>query len=196
MRNGALTADDLHYIRREYVTLAEACAGRCDVEEARALIRARHLPEASYVEEDGSERVPADYFELVDEAGGVSRLRDCFFERYGHAMRDAGVQPSERAIEAEWQAYLDGAYGVCLKHVTPEGIFEKESLVRAIEALLRQPGPEDDRWRHRLRLAVTRLDELERDFAPCDRARFGGSVSRDRLIRAPRAMYPAVFACS
>jgi hypothetical protein len=193
MRNGPLNPDDLRYVRREYVTLAEACAGRCTIDEARALIRTRRLPEASYVEEDGTERVPADYFALVDEAGGVLRLRACFVERYARAMRAAGVEAIESAIESEWQSYLDGAYGVCLKRVTPEGIFEKEALVRTIEALLRRAEPSDPRWRDELCAKVTRLDEVEREFAPCDRARFGGSVSRDRAILAPRALYPAVF---
>jgi hypothetical protein len=36
--------------------------------------------------------------------------------------------------------------------------------------------------------------EIEREFAPYDRIRFGGPVSRDRLIGAVRERYASVFA--
>jgi hypothetical protein len=77
--------------------------------------------------------------------------------------------------------------------VSPETIFEKESLVKSLGARLAEPRIDDGEWRRCVRPDVSRLDELERAFAPCDRHRFGGSVSRDRLITAPRALYPDLF---
>jgi hypothetical protein len=189
---GPLTADDVRYIRASYVTLAAACAGRCDVAEARARIRDRSWPAASYVLDEGTEMVPRDYFALIDGAGDGG-LRAAFVARYAVAMRASGALPDERHIEAEWEAFLGGVYGVCLKTVTPEAIFEKESLVRSAGALLAQPASGDPRWRGEIRAQVDRLDALLRDFAPCDRARFGGSVSRDRVVTAARSRYPDVF---
>jgi Family of unknown function (DUF6058) len=44
----------------------------------------------------------------------------------------------------------------------------------------------------RLRTAVDELDALLRPFAPYDRIRFGGPVSRDRYVTALRARFPAL----
>lgn len=193
MKHARLSDDDLRYVRREFTTLAKACAGRADLEQTRALIRQRLLPEASYLEDDGTERVPFDYFALVDEAGGVAHLQSAFFERYRRAVRASGRACEGALMATEWASYLDGAYGVCLKRVSPEAIVEKEWLVRSLGALLAAAKPNDEAWRRALRREVARLDELVRDFAPCDRARFGGTVSRDRLITVPRAMFSSVF---
>jgi len=192
---GPLTAEDVRYIQASYVTLAAACAGRCEPAEARARIRDRRWPAASYILDEGTEMVPPDYFALIDEAG-EGGLRAAFFARYAAAMQASGAPPDDRTIEAEWQAFLDGAYGVCLKTVTPEAIFEKESLVRTPAVRQAQPAPPDARWRTQLRAQIDRLDALLRDFAPCDRARFGGSVSRDRVVTAARTRYPHVFDAS
>jgi hypothetical protein len=136
---------------------------------------------------------PADHLALADEAGGVAQLETCFRARYEARARAAGDAPSRARIDAEWASYLDGAYGACLRRVTPEAVYEKESLVASVTALLADPRPGDPTWRGRLRREVLRLDDLERPFAPCDRARFGGAVSRDRLITAPRARYRDLF---
>jgi hypothetical protein len=141
--------------------------------------------------DDGSQMVPGDYFDLADEAGGSERLRDVFLRRYEAAAR-AEPEPLEPADD-EWNAYLSGEYGVCLKRVTPEAIARKSALVLRIEELLGEAEP-DSEWQSRLRAAVDELDELERPFAPAyDALRFGGPSSRDRLITAVRDAYPAVF---
>jgi hypothetical protein len=142
--------------------------------------------------DDGTAMVPEDYFALADEAGGSDRLHDAFVQRYEAAARAEHEQLE--SAEAEWRAYLSGEYGVCLKQVTPETIVRKSALVARIEALLETPRSHDPGWRSRLRVAVDELDELERPFAPAyDALRFGGPSSRDRLITAARADYPAVF---
>jgi hypothetical protein len=48
-------------------------------------------------------------------------------------------------------------------------------------------------WREALRRDVDRLDAIVRRFTASDRARFGGSVSRERLIDAARARHPALW---
>jgi hypothetical protein len=189
-----LAAADVAYVRAGFVALDQLCAehGR-DEQATRASIAQGQLPAASYVLADGTEMVPSDYFALADEAGGVDRLHDAFVDRYSAA---ADVEmPQLATADEEWDAYLSGLYGVCLKHVTPETIVRKSALVAELELLLAAPQPESAEWEADLRRRVDELDALERPFAPAyDRQRFGGPSSRDRLITAPRKSYPAVFA--
>ena len=153
------------------------------------LIRARRLPAPSYVLPDGTGMVPADYFALVDEAGGVERLRGEFERRY----REAGGPPGE--LDADWDGYIDGIYAVCLRSVSPESIVRKEQLVLSVGLLLEQPQPDDAPWQERLAREVEELDALEREFSPdYDRRRFGRPPTRDALIVAARERYPNLFA--
>ena len=178
-----MTAADVAYVEANYVSLDQACAGRTETpEEVRSLAAAGKLPQPSYVLPGGTEMVPADYFAIAD-AGREA------FEREFLA---AGGRPDE--VDAEWDGYLSGAYGVCLREQTAANIVRKEALVKAVSGLLVSPDPGERGWRARLRTAVDELDELERPFAPdYDRARWGPS-SRDRCITAPRERYPEVFA--
>jgi Family of unknown function (DUF6058) len=187
-----LSDADVGYIRSGFVALGELCRQVSrDPVVVRAQIEASLLPRASYVLDDGTEMVPPDYFELADEAGGADRLRERFVERYERA---AAAEPDVPAnAEEEWKAYLSGEYGVCLNHVSPETIVRKSALICRIERLLGEPRPDDSEWGGRLRAAVDELDALERQFAAFDRLRFGGPSSRDRLITATRAAYPALF---
>ena len=187
----SLTRADVEYIQANFVPLAELCAAQGQsADRVRALIAAGSLPAASYVLEDGTEMVPAEYFELIDEAGGEGALRGLFARRYVAAAGD------QDEVGSEWEGYLSGAYGVCLKHVTPENIARKSALVAEIEGLLAAPQPENADWQAGLRASVDELDELERPFAPhYDRARWGPS-SRDRCITASRELYSEVFSAA
>ena len=178
-----MTEADVAYVRANYSSLSEACAGRPETpDDVRQLIGENKLPQPSYVLPDGTEMVPADYFALAD-AG-----RDQFDRRF----LDAGGAPD--AVQEEWEGYLSGLYGVCLKEQTPENIVRKDALVRTIEELLEAPRPTDPGWRDELRASVEELDGLERPFAPdFDRKRLGPS-SRDRCITRPRERFPDVFA--
>ena len=109
------------------------------------------------------------------------------------ASNETGEPTSAEAAAEEWTNYLGGMYAVCLREVTPETIFRKERLVRRLTEQLASPAPQDPAWRARLRADVDALDQLVRPFAPYDRVRFGGPVSRDRLITAAKARYPACF---
>jgi hypothetical protein len=183
------TAADLAYIRANYRTLDELCAGRPEAPAGvRRLIDGGLLPRPSYVLDDRTEMFPADYFRLVDEAGGPAALRAQFEER----LRRAGGDD----VESDWQAYLAGIYGVCLREVTPETIARKAKLVSSLCELLVLARPEDPQWRERLRAEVDELDELEREFAPdYDRSeeRFGRKPTRDLIVAAARERFPNVF---
>jgi hypothetical protein len=191
-----LDPEDTAYVRRYYCTLEAACFGREEgVDEVAAAIVAGELPRASY-EVDGQPMVPFDYFTLCDSASSSSNLRSCFVQRYTALGRRHGVAPPQLEKDAAdaWKGYQEGGYGICLWSVTPENIFLKGQCMDKISALLQSPVPDDPEWRRALRIWVDRLDALERPFARADRARFGGSVSRDRLINGPRERFPAVFA--
>jgi hypothetical protein len=185
----AMTAADVAYVRAGFVPLDELCAARGeDAGRVRSLVAGGRLPGPSYVLPDGTAMVPRDFFALADAAGGAEPARELFVERYLAAGGDAA------GAEAEWTAYLSGAYGVCLRTATPEHILRKGELVDEIDALIGAPRPGDEDWRARLRAAVDELDELERPFAPAyDRARWGPS-SRDRCITGPRRRNPELFA--
>ena len=194
-RTMTLTAADVAYITANYRTLGELCAGRpqspAEVEE---LIAERRLPRPSYVLDDGTAMFPPDYFRLVDEAGGVDELPKHFAARHREAVRAEHERGDELA--EDWEAYLSGTYGVCLRAVTPETIVRKSALVSSLSVLLTLPRPRDGEWRRALREQVEELDALEREFAPdYDRGETQDRPpTRDLLIAAARERYPDVFA--
>jgi len=187
-----LSQADIAYVRANFRPLDAVCREHGErLDEVRDLIRARRLPAPSYIFPDGSEMVPADYFALVDEAGGPDRLREDFDRRH----RSAGGASAE--LEEDWNGYIDGIYAICLRSVSPETIVRKTELVEAIGALLDHPAPDDAEWRSGLRRQVDELDALERDFSPdYDRHQFGRPPTRDLLIKASHERYPDVFAAT
>lgn len=159
-------------------------------DSVRRQIVAGRLPRPSYVLDDGTEMVPADFFELADEAGAPQRVRADFKRRFV----DAGGDPA--GAEEEWLFYLSGVYGICLREVSPETIVRKSALMEGIGRLLDQPRPDEAEWRHDLRDQVDELDALEREFSPDfdPGDRFEQPPSRDRLVAATRERFPDVFA--
>jgi hypothetical protein len=191
MAEPTFTAADLAYLHQNYRTLEVICHGRPESpDRIRQLIADGLLPKPSYVLDDGSELFPLDYFHLPDEAGGPEQLREHFSERFFAAGGRAGD------FEREWDGYMTGTYGVCLRDVVPETMVRKTALVESLTELLDQPRPDDDEWRSELLRQVDELDQLEREFSPdYDRSeRFDQLPSRDRLITAARQRYPDVFA--
>jgi hypothetical protein len=172
-------AEDIAYVAASFVPMDD---------RVRSLVDRGLLPEATYVLPDGTPMVPADHAALLEDVDGdASAVADRFRERF----LAAGGAPED--ADEERQAWLSGEYGACLHATTPEAIVAKSALMRAIGALLARPTPADRRWRVGLRAAVDALDALERPFAGYDRERFGGPVSRDRLITAPRERFPALW---
>ena len=155
-----LSPEDVDYINANFVPLVDAAV--------RAEIAAGRLPRAAYVLDDGTEMVAPDHLALVERAGGIDALRDWF----------------EARAPGEWEDFLSGEYAVCLRSVTPEAIVRKGELTDRIEALLAEGEPSAE-----LSDAVDELDALLRPFAPYDRIRFGGSVSRDRYVTAVRERF-------
>jgi hypothetical protein len=189
-----LTTADRTYIDANYVTLQELCADRPEKPaEIAALIQKRRLPGPSYVLGDGTAMFPADYFRLVDEAGGAEALESHFAERHRQASSARVAAAGE--LERDWEWYLDGTWGICLRDVTPETIVRKNALVASLSELLMLPRPGSADWRKALREQVEELDELEREFAPdWDRGEEQERPpTRDLLIAAARERYPELF---
>jgi hypothetical protein len=183
------TEADLAYFTANYLTLEELSADRAESpKEVQSLIVARRLPKPSYVLPDGAGMFPANYFRLVDEAGGIDGLREHFAERH----RVAGG----RDLEQDWDMYLEGTWGVCLHDVTPETIVRKNTLVSSLCELLVLARPRYADWRQALREQVDELDALERDFSPdYDRSeQLDRPPTRDLIINAARERYPEIFA--
>jgi len=195
MSEAQFTEADVAYIQASYVTLESLCEGRSEsADEVRRLIAARRLPAPSYVFEDGTGMFPAEYFDLVDQAGGVAGLGEHFAARHRAASLAERADPDRLA--ADWQAYLEGTYGVCLRTVTPEAIVRKSVLVSSLCELLVLARPGSPEWRRALRAQVEELDTLEREFAPdYDRGEEQERTpTRDLVIEAARRQHPDVFA--
>ncbi len=189
----ALSAADVAYVTRDFVTLETACAGRRETgDDVRRSMAAGQLPRPTYVL-DATEMVPPDYFDLVDAAGGVEALPGWFARRLGEELAARGVDASPARVATEWDGYLSGEYGVCLRRVRPADIAEKARLMTAIEGAIATPRPDDAGWRAALREEVDGLDGILREFAAWDRQRFGGPVSRDRLVTAVKARFGDVW---
>jgi len=203
-----ISPEDDHYIRSHFVTLSEI-ARLCRLSEAELKARqsSGSFPRPTYTTADGSEWYPRGYAVPVRRAdrAGIS-LRELFFNDFyrlsgrsgqrapgSEGDRTAAASTLDRQILAEWEGYLTGEYGACLKVPWVPCILQKGGLMARIDALLLQPKPEDWAWTNELRQAVDALDHLEQPFAALDRIRFGGPVSRDRYILATRGRYPLVF---
>ena len=175
-----MTAEDDAYASEWFVPVKELAAVTSHgVDEIRRLQLANRLPLPSYICRDGTQMVARDLLELADEAGGFDEL-PAWFARQWASPLDA---------VREWDAYLSGLY-VCLRSWRPENMRRKDQLVELISNQLERPEPDNDEWLAELHRFVEELDALEPPFAPYDRLRFGGPVSRDRLITAPRRRYP------
>src|SRR5919198_1639160 len=126
--------------------------------------------------------------QFVDDAGGVDRLPRHFASRH----RVAGGS----TLDPDWQAYLDGIWGICLRDVTPETIVRKNTLVSSLCELLVLARTREPDWQRALREQVDELDALEREFSPdYDRSdEMERRPTRDLIINAARERYPEVFA--
>jgi hypothetical protein len=189
------TVADVDYIRANFLTLEELCGNRPESPaHVEALINARCLPRPSYVLDDGTAMFPDDYFRLLDEAVGVEALREHFAARH-RAATERQSSPADE-LERDWEAYLDGTYGICLRAVTPEAIVRKTALVLSVCELRMLPRSRKMEWRRALREQVDALDALEREFTPdYDRAdEHDRPPTRDLLVNVAHERYPDVFA--
>ena len=180
-----LTGVDLDYVCSSYLPL-DSLAQREGIHGDRlaAWIEAGRLPRPAYLLPDGTAVFPPDLLDLVRSAGDIDALPAHFAQRTELAARLLGIGANTR--EADWEDYLSGEYGICLRQVTPETLVLKEALVERIDRALAEPQPQDPRWRRTLAFEVGGLDALIRPFARVDRIRFGRPTSRERLVEAPR----------
>ncbi len=189
-----LTPKDEAYIRGEFFPLEDLCLGRqSHPSDYRKKIRSRELPLPAYVI-DSVEYYPPDYFLFPDSIEPGSDIKEAFSARYRRIAAAYNESPSTSIVNQEYEGYLSGEYGVCLKTVTPETIFLKGFVMARIDELFANPKPFDEMWRSKLRGLVNRLDGLERQFAPCDTGQFGSLPSRVRYIDRARKEYPDAFA--
>ena len=180
-----LPGEDLRYVQKSYLPLAEiARRGQVEPEQLAAWIDDGHLPRPAYLLPDGTPVFPPDLLDLARSAGSLDALPQHFAQRTELAARMLNVSANTR--ESDWEDYLSGEYGICLRQVTPETLVLKELLVERIGRGLEEPHPEDLRWRRTLALDIAGLDSLIRPFARVDRVRFGRQTSRERLVDAPR----------
>jgi hypothetical protein len=189
-----LSPADKIYIRSNFHPLEELCLGRPNKPaDYRSQIRAGLLPLPTYAV-DGIEMYPVDFFVFPDSVGSLGdQLKKQFFVQYQRMAESYGQQIPEAQIREEFASYLSGEYGVCLRWVTPETIFLKGLAMGKIDELLSEPNPGNTEWSAALRSWINRLDAMEREFAPCDTARFGSLPSRVRYIDNVRAKYPDCF---
>lgn len=177
----AMTPEDDAYAAAWFAPLEELAADEgIEAAEVRRLMLANRLPLPSYVGSDGTQFVSRDLLGLSRRAGGFDRLPHWFAEQFD--------EPAKAVTE--WDAYLAGHY-VCLRSVQPENMKRKDELVEAVETQIRSPRRDSSAWLQELHVLVDELDALEPPFAAYDRLRFGGPVSRDRLIDGVRARFPA-----
>ena len=189
-----LAPEDETYIRREFFLLEDLCFGRqARPSDYRNQVRSRELPLPAYVI-DSVEYYPPDYFLFPDSVEPGSDINEAFLARYRRIAAAYNESPSTNIVNQEYEGYLSGEYGVCLKTVTPETIFLKGFVMARIDELFENPKPVDETWRSKLHGLVNRLDGLERQFAPCDTGRFGSLPSRVRYIDRASKEYPEAFA--
>jgi hypothetical protein len=175
-----MTTEDDAYVSSWYMTLEDVADSHArDVDELRRMMLANRLPLPSYIRSDGAQMVAKDLLELTDAAGGSDHLPEWFAKQW----------PSALEAIREWDDYLSGRY-VCLRSVTPSNMRRKNELCAAIAAELSDPAPDNEAWLEHLHSLVDELDAIEPPFAPYDRLRFGGPVSRDRLIDEVRQRFP------
>jgi|HubBroStandDraft_6_1064221.scaffolds.fasta_scaffold03260_9 hypothetical protein len=189
-----LSAEDKIYIERNFYKLEELCLGRPNsAAEYRSQIREGILPLPTYILE-GIEMYPGDFFVFPDSVGGLgASMKNEFLTRYLRTAESYCERVPGEQIAEEYTAYLSGEYAVCLRWVTPETIFLKGIAMAKIDELMAEPRPADTAWSVALRSWVNRLDNMEREFAPCDTARFGSLPSRVRYINRTREKYPSCF---
>jgi hypothetical protein len=207
-----ISAEDDRYIRRHFVTL-ERLVARTRVSRATLLQwRSQGLfPRPTYVTEDGERWYPRAYVPLVRRAISLKTdLKVLFREEYRRALEQLRYlspadfyaelaksmpvhgQP-EDTIEREWQAFLTGEYGPCLRTAWFPCILRKGKLLRTIEELVAVPHVDAPGWRRRLRQSVDSLDRLEMPLTAWDQVRRGEPVSRDTHSRSIRQRFPEVF---
>ncbi|MGJ8529471.1 DUF6058 family natural product biosynthesis protein [Maritalea sp.] len=93
----------------------------------------------------------------------------------------------DHQLEATWQHFLDGTYGICTRTGLPDAIFLKQFYVRLIDQMVGQYSASSipEKSRVMLQKAIFCLDQVEAEFAPHEVTQ----SSRQRCIIDVRANY-------
>lgn len=190
-----LFAEDIQrYIESQYLTL-EALAARAEVtpEHLQQLLEARCVPPHCYevrgdlvfVSSFGEYKIPVQprhYFHpslerwvgkaaLLAKVHGLAevarKIRQDFDEELTAALNGRQA-PWPGGADYAWDYMMDGTWGLCLKEISVPNLLGKEFARKEVAGLM-QPDPD-----HRLSLdgrealaaAVTRYNEVAKDFAP------------------------------
>lgn len=148
-----------------------------------------------------TEQVAVDYYSKgcaawLEQTAGLhdeASVRELFMDRYSKRLGElaaSGIAPSEPSfanaerLGQEWNAFLDGIYGLCTVSGLPEDIAAKEASIAVIRELT-EGGEMNASGLARLRLAVDMLDSVGAKFAPHEAPR----SSRRRYVDGVRAAY-------
>lgn len=202
--------DLIRYLEQHFLTsdqLLERCAA--DATQLERLQQSRVMPQPSYrLRLDlgcdsffgaHTEQMAVDYYAKAYSAWFALAMtfddedvaRSHFHQRYRARLAqlaEDGIAPASAAfagdahLQTEWEAFLDGTYGLCSASGLPEDIAAKEAATALIRELTESGGEVD---RSRLRKAVDLLNRAAAPFAPHEVAR----SSRRRYVDGVRAAY-------
>jgi hypothetical protein len=225
----------IRYLERYFLTREQLLA-RCAIDAAQLerMQLARLMPQPSYGLRlelgcesffgQHKESRAVDYYAkgyaawiaLASTFAAEEEAREVFFQRYRARLtqlRSLGLVPCDPAfgneahLHSEWNAFLDGTYGLCTISGLPEDIAAKEAAIALIRELV-DAIPANGEPPSQLRGAVDLLDTVTPPFAPHEvarssrrryideiRARFGimppASASPSTGQPCPQSQYPA-----
>jgi hypothetical protein len=202
----------IRYLERYFLTREQLLA-QCAIDAAQLerMQLARLMPQPSYRLRldlgcgsffgEHQERHAVDYYAtgynawlaLASTFPDEEAARDVFSQRYRERLanlscvdcvpRDPAFA-SEAHLRAEWNAFLDGTYGLCTVSGLPEDIAAKEAAIALIRELA-DVIPATGEPPSQLRQAVDLLDSVTPPFAPHEVAR----SSRRRYVDEIRARF-------
>jgi hypothetical protein len=202
----------IHYLTQHLFTTAQLL-DRCGIDAARLgqLQQRRIMPGPSYrIRLDigcesffglHTEQAALDYYSKgcatwFGQAAGLedeAQARAIFADRYTKRLDElaaSGIAPSAPSfagvdrLNEEWNAFLDGTYGLCTVSGLPEDVAAKEASIAVIREVM-EGGDVAAVGLARLRQAVDMLDGVAAPFAPHEVAR----SSRTRYVDEVRAAY-------
>jgi len=152
------------------------------IEKIKAFLAAGVSYETSAAKEQKNFQLT--YAKKIEESGADKFGLANFFQADG----TVGGEPLEIFLQAEWQHYLDGTYGLCTRNATADEIACKEVMIAKIKYLTKQYDQEHEpALLAPLAEAVDVLDAVSAPFAPHEIAR----SSRGLYIDAVRKKYLA-----
>lgn len=147
-------------------------------------------------------REATDQVQKQDLAGIARATKEEFFQEYRRQIRNGELDlpglmeevDVEVLLKEEWQAWLDGIYGLCTVEATAEDVAIKEISIRFIRKITADATKTSLTIleRKRLQEAVDRLDGAASFFAPDERANssrqrwIGRIVEKYELVEPPR----------